>query len=121
VVGKVEGSVVDPQRQPLGQRGAQHDLAQPRNLVQATPELLAHRVQPHAPIAVMQRSGLGDGQDRDMLGQSGAFEVEKTSVLDTQAVIAAGELAHGRLPADHPRTQLPMEGDGTRSRRRQRR
>jgi hypothetical protein len=71
VVGKVEGRVVDPQRQPLRERGAQHDLAQPGDVVQAPPNFLADRVQPYAAVWVMQRPALGDGQDGDMLGQPG--------------------------------------------------
>jgi hypothetical protein len=38
------------------------------------------------------------------------FEVEKAGVLDAQAIVAAGGLAHGRLPADHPLPGPVMRG-----------
>src|SRR5512132_434980 len=53
-------------------------------------------------ILVVQRATLGDGQDGDVLGQPGVLQVEEAGVLDAQALVAADELAHGRLPADHP-------------------
>jgi hypothetical protein len=45
VIGHVEGELIDPQRQPLAQRGTQHQLAQPGRQVQAAVQLLADRVQ----------------------------------------------------------------------------
>jgi hypothetical protein len=46
VVGQVEGAVIDPQRQPLPEERAQHQLAQPGRQVQAAAHLLADGVQP---------------------------------------------------------------------------
>jgi hypothetical protein len=50
----------------------------------------------------MQRPTLDDGQDGHVLGQPGVLQLEEAGVLDAQALVAADELAHGRLPADHP-------------------
>jgi hypothetical protein len=66
----------------------------------------------------VQRATLDDGQDGDMLGQSGVLQVEEAGVLDAQALVAADELAHGRLPADHPLPWPVMKGRRHHKRRR---
>ena len=55
VVGQVKGGVIDPQRQPLPNRGGQHPLTQPGDQLQAAGELLADGVHPEAAIGVVQR------------------------------------------------------------------
>ena len=98
MVGQVEARVIDPQRQPLPNRGGQHPLAQPGDQLQAAAEFLADGVQPEAAIGVVQRPTLGHGQDGDMLGQPGVLQIKEPGVLDTQPLIAAGGLAHRHLP-----------------------
>jgi hypothetical protein len=46
VIGRVEGGVIDPQRQPLPNPGEQHSLTQPGDQLQAAGEFLADGVQP---------------------------------------------------------------------------
>jgi hypothetical protein len=105
VVGQVEARVIDPQRQPLPNRGAQHPLAQPGDQLQAAAELLADGVQPEAAVGVVQRPTLSDGQDGDMLGQPGVLQIQEPGVLNTQP-LTAGVFAHRRLPAQ----LMPLAG-----------
>jgi hypothetical protein len=98
VVGQVEAGVIDPQRQPLPNSGPQHSLAQPGHHLQAAGELLADRVQAEAAIGVVQRRTLGEGQDGDVLGQPGVLQIKEPGVLNTQALVVAGGLAHRHLP-----------------------
>ena len=98
VVGQVKARVIDPQRQPLPNPGPQHPLTQAGHQLQAAAELLADSVHPQAAIGAVQRPTLSDGQDGDMLGQPGVLQIQEPGVLNTQALVAAGELAHRHLP-----------------------
>ena len=98
VVGQVEARVIDPQRQPLPNPGAQHQLTQPGHQLQAAAELPADGVQPEAAIGVVQRPTLSHCHDGDMLRQPGVLQIEEPGVLNTLTLVAAGELAHRHLP-----------------------
>jgi hypothetical protein len=45
----------------------------------------------------VQRPTLSDRQDGDMLRQPGVLQIQEPGVLNTQALVAAGGLAHRRL------------------------
>jgi hypothetical protein len=53
----------------------------------------------------VQRPTLSEGQDGDMLGQPGMFQIKEPGVLNTQT-LTAGVFAHRRLPAQF----MPLAG-----------
>jgi hypothetical protein len=46
----------------------------------------------------VQRPTLGDREDGDMLGQPDVLQIKEPGVLNAQTLVAAGGLAHRRLP-----------------------
>ena len=63
----------------------------------AAADLPADGVQPEAAIGVVQRPTLSNRHDGDMLRQPGVLQIEEPGVLNTQPLIAPGELAHRHL------------------------